>query len=155
MRYFKNIETLEELKKAYRKLCKVHHPDAGGKHEDFVAMRAEYERILEGFKSGRKASGASAQEMDQFADIIDGLMKFDLTIEIVGTWVWVTGDTKPVKEELKSLGFKWANKKKAWYWHEGEYKRKGKKEYTMDDIRNMHGSAVVRYDKPERKAIGA
>lgn len=28
---------------------------------------------------------------------------------------WVSGDTRPYKDELKSNGFKWAQKRRAWY----------------------------------------
>lgn len=29
--------------------------------------------------------------------------------------IWVEGDTKPIKEDLKAMGFKWAPKRKGWY----------------------------------------
>lgn len=32
-----------------------------------------------------------------------------------GTWTWVSGDTKPHKELLKKLGFRWSKKRVAWY----------------------------------------
>lgn len=38
----------------------------------------------------------------------------------------------------RELGFKWAGKKKAWYWHDGEYKKLHKKNFSLDEIRNMH-----------------
>jgi uncharacterized membrane protein YobD (UPF0266 family) len=44
----------------------------------------------------------------------------------------------PSKAQLKELGFKWAAKKKAWYWYQGDYKRKHKKDFSLDEIRLMH-----------------
>lgn len=38
-----------------------------------------------------------------------------LTVTLTGTWVWVEGDTKPHKEELKAEGLRWARKKGKWY----------------------------------------
>lgn len=35
-------------------------------------------------------------------------------IEIIGNWIWVSGNTKYYKEILKSLKFNWINNKKAW-----------------------------------------
>ncbi len=51
-RYF-NINgqtTLDELKRQYRKLCMVHHPDKGGDKEIFHQINLEYRKILEGIK---------------------------------------------------------------------------------------------------------
>lgn len=41
-----------------------------------------------------------------------------LTVDIKGTptpWVWVSGDTKSIKDVLKEIGFKWSSKREAWY----------------------------------------
>lgn len=39
-------KTKAELKKAYRKLSKTHHPDKGGNPEDFKLLTETYESIL-------------------------------------------------------------------------------------------------------------
>jgi curved DNA-binding protein CbpA len=150
MKYFKGVETIEELKKAYRKMAMKHHPDRGGDTKTFVEIKDEYEKMFESLKSEKEVHGA-------YAKIIDDLMKFDLEIEIIGTWVWVSGDTKPVKESMKEMGFKYSGNKKSWYWYEGEFKKRSKKKFTMEEIRDMHGSQSVkkRNGKAERKEIGA
>lgn len=40
--YFKNCHSLSELKKEYRRLCKIHHPDKGGNDETMKAINNEY-----------------------------------------------------------------------------------------------------------------
>lgn len=45
MKYFKDITTPEELKKAFRAYCVTMHPDKGGNAEDFKAMLNEYEQV--------------------------------------------------------------------------------------------------------------
>lgn len=40
--------TEDDVRAAYRQLAKVHHPDAGGTHENFVAVQQAYERALQG-----------------------------------------------------------------------------------------------------------
>lgn len=39
----------------------------------------------------------------------------NLNIEQIGTWLWVSGDTKPHKALFKKLGLCWASKKQRWY----------------------------------------
>ncbi len=52
-KYFKKITYTEDtLKKEYQKLAKKHHPDGGGKQEDFVAMMKERKAIEDDISSG-------------------------------------------------------------------------------------------------------
>ncbi len=44
MKYFKDITTPEELKKAFRAYCVTMHPDKGGDAEEFKVMLNEYEQ---------------------------------------------------------------------------------------------------------------
>ena len=39
----------EELKKEYRKLCRIHHPDKGGKTTMFQRLQNLYERLCSSF----------------------------------------------------------------------------------------------------------
>jgi hypothetical protein len=43
MKWFQNINTLDELRTAYRKLAVRHHPDKGGSTADMQEINAEYE----------------------------------------------------------------------------------------------------------------
>ena len=43
MKYFTNCATLDELKKEFRRLCMLHHPDRGGDTATMAAINAEYE----------------------------------------------------------------------------------------------------------------
>jgi hypothetical protein len=38
--------TTQEVKDAYRRLSKVHHPDAGGTHAGFITLQQCYERVF-------------------------------------------------------------------------------------------------------------
>lgn len=42
----KNGTTRQDVKKAYRRLAKIHHPDQGGNHEDFVKIKKAYDYLM-------------------------------------------------------------------------------------------------------------
>ena len=39
-----------------------------------------------------------------------------LSFKTTSLCIWVSGETKPIKEDLKRLGLRWAPKRQAWYW---------------------------------------
>ena len=56
---------------------------------------------------------------------------------------------KAHKEMLKELKFRYAHKKQAWYYHTEPYRKKSKRELTLDEIRDMFGSE--KYNQSENK----
>jgi len=66
-----------------------------------------------------------------------------LHIEVCGSWVWVSGDTKKHKDKLKSLGLFYAYKKKMWYLKPAGYKSRKHKPVDMEKIRMTYGSEVI------------
>lgn len=146
MTYFANINTIEELKKAYRKLAFKHHPDRGGDTEIMKVINAEYETLFKKLNVA-DASGQGKYDLnDGFREMIEKIINLSgLEIEICGLWVWVGGNTKEHKEALKEAGFYWASKKKMWYWRPEEAKvRRSTGIKDMDYIRNMYGSETVK-----------
>jgi curved DNA-binding protein CbpA len=143
-------ETLEELKKMYKKLSFKHHPDCGGNNDDMKIVNAEYTALFEKLKdihtnaSGKRYTKATNETPQQFIEIIDILIRFEgITIEIIGSFVWVSANTKPYKDKLKEMGFKWSQQKLSWYLAPKDYRRHSKKVYSLDDIRGMFGSQEV------------
>ena len=153
-------ETLEELKAMYRKLAMLHHPDRGGDTETMKTVNAEYDALFPNLKDVHKtkdgetytARQSTTETADQFKDLISELMKMDnITIEVIGCFVWVTGDTKPHKEQLKALKFKWHTKKLAWYLAPDDYRKRSRKEYALDEIRSMYGTSGEMNSRGVRK----
>jgi len=143
-------KTLEELKAQYRRLAMKHHPDRGGSDEAMKAINNEYDNLfpilkdIHQTKDGETytAKEASTETADQFKDLINELMKMDnIVIEIIGCFVWLTGNTKPYKEQLKALKFQWHSKKTAWYLKPEDYRKKSRKDYDLDEIRQMYGTS--------------
>ena len=160
-KYFTPIpETLEALKKQYRELAQKHHPDNGGDSDTMKAINSEYSRLfpklkdIHQTKDGEKftAKESSNETADQFIELINELMKMDdIIIEVIGCFVWVSGDTKTHKERLKALKFKWHSKKLCWYLAPEDYRRRSRKNYDLDEIRNMYGTSGEMNSKGTRK----
>ena len=141
---FLKVTTIEEAKKLYKELAKLHHPDKGGNSEQFKILNNEYHRFIDNFSS-LHFEDADFQELNVELEkiIIDILHIENIVIEIIGSWVWVSGQTKDIKELLKSLGFKWASKKKMWFF--GDLKKsRGRGQMAMDDIKSKYGSTTVK-----------
>ncbi len=145
MKWFKNIDNIEDLRKAYRQLLKKYHPDCeNGSVTITQEINAEYDILFERLKgsSSFNKDNNPNTENEVFKDILNTIIAFDMDIEIIGAWIWCF-ESYSYKNNLKNLGFNYAPKKKAWCWHYGEYKRFSKTETDIDDIRVKYGSQKV------------
>ncbi|MBC6678282.1 molecular chaperone DnaJ [Zhenpiania hominis] len=146
--FFKGIGTLEDLKRQYRTLALQNHPDRGGDVEVMKAINNEYDKLFAQVKDthknkeGETYTKENPETAEEFKDIIDKLIKMQgVEIEVIGCFIWLSGNTKEHKEAIKALGFRWHSKKKMWYKAPEGYKRWGKKEYSMNEIRGMYGTS--------------
>ena len=165
MRYFSNVDSLEELRKQYKELLKKFHPDnPNGSTEATQEINSEYDELFKSLKNRHTNRSANTEKADfnnmkydfsedqKLRDVLQQIINFDgVEIEIVGCWIWCGGNTYPYKNELKALGFKWGNAKKKWYFHTEAFRKKSNKKLSMDDIRNYYGSTEVKTE--ERKQI--
>jgi hypothetical protein len=112
---FKNIIGINDSKKIYKKLAKILHPDVGGSDEEFKILNTIYNDILE-----NKIYFSNDSKLDiELEKIISQILHYeDITIEVIGSWIWLSGNTWSIKDKLKELNFKWASKKKMWYYGE-------------------------------------
>ena len=82
-------------------------------------------------------------------EIYRKLQKIDgITIEIVGRWVWVDGDTKTHKDEIKALGLQFSGPRKKWYLRDSnttKYRRPSKKSYQ--EIKDEYNKVISNEDK--------
>ena len=149
-KFFGNITSLEELKKEYRKLCFLHHPDRGGDTETMKFINSEYDNLFENLKHNYNENRGEHQrecnEMPhEYREILEKLIILEgLEIELCGAWLWLSGETKKYKEMLKENGCKWANKKMMWYWYPEGYEAKSRGNYGIDKIRAIHGSEIIK-----------
>ena len=152
MFYFKNCRTAEELKKEYKRLCMKWHPDRcheSNATELMQAINAEFAEAFDRLKNVHTSAEGkiytSERETSETADhyrmLIEELLKLSgVIVEICGTWIWCTGETRAHKDKLKELGFYWSRQKVAWYYHEEAFIKKSKRSLTLDEIRDYYGS---------------
>lgn len=161
-KFFKNVDSIEELKKQYKKLAMIHHPDRGGKKEDMQQINAEYDELKKKVGNIHKTTNGetyqteteSADTPDRFKDIINAVINFNIDLEICGSWLWAF-NAYNYREQLKALGFFYCSTKKAWAWTD-ETPKKNKKKMSLDEIREKYGSEVVKKQKEnEKKLTGA
>lgn len=152
MKWFNNPKTLEELKKEYKRLAMQHHPDMGGSTEEMQEINNEYEKLFDQLKNIHQnaegefytSSSGTTETASEFMDIVSALIQLDgIAIEVCGSWLWVTGDTRPHKATLKELKFRWSSNKQAWYFHHDGYRKRSKKQMSLDEIRNVYGSEKI------------
>lgn len=92
-------------------------------------------------------------QIDELENVLQGFA--GLVLEVCGTWLWASGETKEHKEVLKSLGFHYASKKKMWYWRDASDTTKRSRGATMDYIRSKYGSIrTVTDDEEVATAMG-
>lgn len=66
-----------------------------------------------------------------------------IEIELCGTWLWISGETKKNRLAIKNAGCHWAKKKLMWYWRPEEYRCRSRKSCSMDYIREKYGSEKI------------
>ncbi len=168
--WFAAFTTQAEIKDEYRRLCRAHHPDLFT-HNSTPDELQERTRVMQEINAAyaiamdtaarRENPGKSEASYAGSADLaerirqaIEAVIRFDnITIEICGAWVWVKGDTRPIKEALKEAGYRWAPRKdgQPWYFAGVASSNKGGS-YTMDDIRQRYGSEYV---TSQRRTVNA
>jgi hypothetical protein len=156
--YFQNCQTIEQIKKQYRILAQTYHPDHGGDEQIMKEINLQYEAFCnKKFTGVNHETGETYEQnfdpFDGYREIIDRLINLTgIQIELCGTWLWVTGETKQHKDTLKELNLKFSGKKCAWYWKPGKaYRKKSKRELTIEEIRNLYGSEMVNRDEREQR----
>lgn len=147
MKYFNECTTLDEVKARYKQLAKQYHPDHGGDTAIMQAINTEYAyacaKILKGQNLSTEETTECIRLSEEYRAVIESIINLpNIVIELVGNWIWVTGNTYPVKKQLKQAGLFFASKKLAWYYRAEEFRTKGGKK-TLDEIRRKYGSEKV------------
>jgi len=143
--FFSTCETLEEVKRKYKELAMMHHPDRGGDTATMQEINKEYESICKNpvFNFAYKTQ-QEQQDFIKYPEIINQVIGLQgIIIELIGNWIWLSGNTYPYRQELKRIGFYFAPKKVMWYYRPPDYKSVNRNPKTIEYIRLKYGSDIV------------
>jgi len=153
--YFQGCIKVDQIKARYKELVKQHHPDLGGDEEIMKLINGLYESLLKSCDGTtvRDSEGNSRQYRYSEEEMIvaEKLREFlskkipMVEIEMIGSWLWVSGETKQSKDIIKEMAFRWHSTKKVWYFTASKkryFKSSGK---SLDEIRNTYGSRGTFY----------
>jgi hypothetical protein len=143
--YFTDCSTLNEVKKLFKILALRHHPDRpGGDNNRMQEINDEYHRIINDplwVKS--KQTAEEQQDSLKYPEIINKIINLDLIIEIIGNWIWLSGNTWKYKAKLKEVGFMYSPQKKMWYWRPSAWKSTNHEPWSINKIRSRFGSDII------------
>lgn len=142
--YFEDCTNVDEVKSKYKKLAFLFHPDRGGDTATMQEINAQYKFICINKVFTEESEKNNYADSEKFADILQNLLFIkDIEIEVCGNWLWITGNTYFWKKEIKAQDFKFSKNKMAWYWHPEGYRKRGKKHFNIEQIRNLWGSEKI------------
>jgi hypothetical protein len=149
--YFSNCQTVAEIKSEYRRLALLHHPDRGGDTETMKQINRQYKVALEQ-SHGETSTGSDGEQHTYYYNeyveqaIVDKVAEFfalqlpdSVEIALIGTWLWVTGDTKPHKDAIKSIKMRWHSKRVAWYFKTGKQRSTYNANASLGDLAAQYG----------------
>jgi len=141
-----------EIKKAYRLASSKYHPDRNPAGLEMMKLVNAAWAALSDYVPGNDKVEAEAPDLgEELNAALNAIHGLGLTIEICGSWIWVSGETKPHKDILKAAGYRWAPKKLMWSFCGGE-RTTSRGKFSMDDIRSRHGSVSVKMNTWKRVA---
>jgi hypothetical protein len=151
---------LASCETAYRRAAMKYHPDrAGGSVEMMQAVNDAVESIRTWYRDPENAPLRDHAEPSGYGDLlaaaIAAVVELEgIAIEICGSWIWVTGDTKPHRDAFKAAGYRWGAKKMAWFFRPAGFKSRSRGNWSLDEIREHHGSQAVPGRAPRNRVTG-
>ncbi|HHS0444799.1 TPA: J domain-containing protein, partial [Escherichia coli] len=120
--------TEKDIKAAYRKAALKYHPDRNplgaelmkAVNAAFDVLMANIDKINQFQSTDEHARYNYGDDLEKVLNVLSGLS--GLVFEVIGNWVWISGETITHKETLKEIGCKWAAKKKQWFYRPDEHK---------------------------------
>lgn len=145
----KTISDLDGLKQEYRKLANKYHPDKGGSTAQFQELQNEYDKLRNKILSGSTLSETEKENEividEALRAAINAIISLEgINIELIGKWIWVSGNTYPVRTVFSSAGFKFIKKNNTPYWVYKGVESSSRGGTDMADIVKKYGSKPIK-----------
>jgi hypothetical protein len=131
-----------EVEQRYQELSKVYN----NQDEMLKTIASEYSKliILLGEPKPVEAAEEKATLSDKLKELMAKVDTSELGTEVLGNWLWITKNSFPIKDVLKSLGFRYSGNKKAWYYRSDEFRGSENQDpISLDMIRARYGTVVA------------
>jgi len=131
-----------EIQLRYDELCKVFN----SQDEMLNAIKSEYSTLMSVLTESKpvEAVEGEASLSDKLKELMEKVDTSELGTEVLGNWLWITKNSFPVKDVLKSLGFRYSGNKKAWYFRSDEFRGSENQDpISLDMIRAKYGTVVA------------
>ena len=155
-KWFTKCKYAEQGKDLYRELVKKYHTDNGAQDDSIIKeINAEFSEWWKTHKhlhyseeNQSEYTKDTTETVEDFIEIIRNLSTLPgLTVEQIGRWLWITGNTFPVREQLKTFGCRWSSGKKQWYWTKEPYHNYSSHK-SFGRLRSQYGSHNVELGSP-------
>lgn len=158
MKYFNSCKTVEDVKHLYKQLAKEHHPDKGGRTVTMQEINSEYSfaiaKLLSGMSLSEEEMESSILQSERYQNAINAVIGFDkIIIELIGSWVWLQGETFPIRNYLKDHGFFYSKPKKAWYFRAEEHRAKYSSKMELSVLRDIYGCTRITRSKKDQSNL--
>ena len=114
---FRNCSSLENLKERYLAECQA-HPEPEKRSIIDAELRLAWKDLHTHHETakGEHYEKDTGETADEFIARIAAVERLNgVSLRCNGSWLWADGDTRPHKDALKKLGFRFAPKRSAWY----------------------------------------
>ncbi len=161
---FKTLRTVKEVKSLYRELAMKHHPDRGGDTATMQEVNRFYHEALKRCDR-QQEMGTDGREhtyhynenveqsiMDKISEIL-ALRLDGVDVWLVGSWVWLQGNTRPHREALKAIECLWHGQRQMWYWKPYAGKTRYNKNASFGDLAATYGARIFHQEAPQRESL--
>ena len=142
--HFEGCMSLRETKQRYLALARQFHPANGVDPITLFQIRLEYQQIArDPFYGFHQHPEDVKEDFLHYPDVVDKLLCWKLSVELIGTWTWVSGETYPHREQLTEMGFTYEPLKKAWYSRPSSCRSANPNPLPFDKIKSLHDRKTI------------